>query len=342
MSPPPEPLRISFEAGTLLIEGLPETDSRGLPGLRRDPRSSAFRAEAIFYRLIIEDLRKKAIPYVDSARAYQPVRWEIAIDKPAFPHQTEGLAAWEAGGKLGVVVLPTGTGKTHLANLCIHAAGRPSLIVTPTIDLMNQWFDELSVTFAADVGLLGGGYYEIKPLTVTTYDSAYMNMDRIGNKFGLIIFDECHHLPGPTYGLAATCSIAPFRLGLTATPERADMAHVQTDRLIGPIVYRREITQLRGQYLADYRTEMLYVNLSESERLRYESCRETYRQFLSDHGIDLRRPAPGASSSRPRFALPRGSAPIRRTGSRKTSRWPPRRRSACCRDCSTATTAIAS
>ena len=82
-------------------------------------------------------------------------------------------------------------------------------------------------------------------------------MDRLGNRFGFIVFDECHHLPGPTYGLAATCAIAPFRLGLTATPERADNAHTHLDQLIGPIVYRREITQLRGDYLADYRVETI-------------------------------------------------------------------------------------
>ena len=159
-----------------------------------------------------------------------------------------------------MVVLPTGTGKTHLANLAIDAGRRGRrLVVTPTIDLMNQWYDELSLSFGVEVGLLGGGYYDIRPLTVTTYDSAYLNMDRLGNKFGLIVFDECHHLPGPTYGLAATCAIAPFRLGLTATPERADNAHTQLDYLIGPIVYRREITQLRGQFLADYRVETLYV-----------------------------------------------------------------------------------
>ena len=72
--------------------------------------------------------------------------------------------------------------------------------------------------------------------------------------------------------------------------ERADNAHVQTDRLIGPIVYRREITELRGEFLAEYTTEMLYVNLTDAERLRYELCRETYRGFLQESGIDLRRP----------------------------------------------------
>lgn len=308
MSDDGDKLRLTFDSGTILVEGLPETDSRGIPGLRRDPRSGLHRAEAIWYREIVTYLREKAIAYTDSARSWAVTPWPIRVDKTAFPHQTEGLAAWWAAGGRGVVVLPTGTGKTHLANLCIQKAGRPALIVTPTIDLLNQWYDELTLAFAAEVGLMGGGTYDIKPLTVTTYDSAYMNMERLGDKFGLIVFDECHHLPGPTYGQSAVCSLAPFRLGLTATPERADNAHVQTDRLIGPIVYRREITQLRGEFLAEYDVQRLFVNLTDAERLHYETCRETYRGFLQDHGIDLRRPGAWGQFLYTAYKSPEGRA----------------------------------
>ena len=96
--------------------------------------------------------------------------------------------------------------------------------------------------------------------------------------------------PGPTYGLAATCAIAPFRLGLTATPERADNAHTHLDQLIGPEVYRREITQLRGDYLADYRVERLYVQLSPEDRIRYDLAREVYRSFVHSSGINMSQP----------------------------------------------------
>jgi superfamily II DNA or RNA helicase len=283
-------LRLVFDQGTVLVEGLPEDAEPGLPGVKFDHRTRRFRAEAIQYRTIVQHLRDHQVPYTDDARDYEKVRWPLRVEKEAFPHQVEGLKAWLDAGKRGVVVLPTGTGKTHLANLVIEKAERPTLVVTPTIDLMNQWYDELSLSFATEVGLLGGGYYDIRPLTVTTYDSAYMNMDRLGNKFGLIVFDECHHLPGPTYGLAAICSLAPFRLGLTATPERADNAHTQVDYLIGPIVYRREITQLRGRFLADYRTETLYVSLTDEERFQYESARELYRNFLQDNHINMSQP----------------------------------------------------
>ena len=63
-------LKLSFEAGTILVEGLPENDTKGIPGLKRDPRSGLFRAEGMLYREIIEYLIAKKIPYVYSARAY--------------------------------------------------------------------------------------------------------------------------------------------------------------------------------------------------------------------------------------------------------------------------------
>ena len=283
-------LRIAFEGGSLVIDGLDEGNSLGVPGVKYDHRTRQLRAEAIHYRTIVQFLQTRKIAYLDEARDYKVAKWPMKVEKQAFPHQTEGLKAWVDAGKMGVVVLPTGTGKTHLANLAIHAAERPALVITPTIDLMNQWYDELMLCFQAEVGLFGGGYNELRPLTVTTYDSAYQNIDRMGNRFGLLVFDECHHLPGPTYGISAIGSIAPFRLGLTATPERADNAHEQLDKLIGPIVYRREITELRGQFLADYRIETLFADLNPEERHRYETARLQYREFLQSTGIDMRRP----------------------------------------------------
>ena len=283
-------IRMTFDGGSIVFDGLDEANTLGVPGVLYDHRTRQLRAQGIWYRTIVSSLQKLEIKYVDEARDYRKAKWPIQIEKKAFPHQTEGLDAWVKAGMQGVVVLPTGTGKTHLANLAIHAAERPTLVVTPTIDLMNQWYDELTTCFGTEVGLVGGGYHEIKPLTVTTYDSAYQNVDRLGNKFGLVIFDECHHLPGETYALSARGSIAPFRLGLTATPERADNAHEHLDTLIGPIVYRREITQLRGQFLADYSVETVYADLTPEERFKYDSCRLQYREFLQSTGIDMRRP----------------------------------------------------
>jgi superfamily II DNA or RNA helicase len=112
-----------------------------------------------------------------------------------------------------------------------------------------------------------------------------MHMHRYGNRFGLLVFDEVHHLPGASFSQAAEMSIAPFRLGLTATLERPDGEHSRVDQLVGPVVYRREITELAGEFLAEYRTERLTVHLSEQDRAAYDAAREEYRSFVNSRGI---------------------------------------------------------
>lgn len=283
------PIQIWFESGSLALEGV-EGQPEWLPDfLQPDPRREGFWVcPGIAYRSLIERLMQIKILYTDKARDYGKTVWELNTGRSSFPHQVESVDAWWNEGGRGVVVLPTGTGKSHVAELAIAKAQRPSLVVTPTIDLMQQWARDLSKNFQVEVGMLGGGSYDIKPITVTTYDSAYMNVERLGNKFGLLVFDECHHLPGQTYSLSALGAIAPFRLGLTATPERTDQAHENLDHLIGPIIYRREINQLKGEFLAQYQVETLYVQLGEKERFAYETNREMYRNFLIENRIDLR------------------------------------------------------
>lgn len=284
-------LRIQFDAGTLILSSAPDALLESLPGCRFDERTAAFRTEARHYRVIVESLREQKIAFIDDARAFQPLECKLRTTRTPFPHQQEALTTWWNAGGSGVVVLPTGTGKTFVALLAIAHVGRPTLVITPTIPLMNQWYGEMLGAFGSPVGLLGGGYYDFQPLTVTTYDSAYIHLERWGNKFGLIVFDECHHLPSASYQFAAIGAIAPYRIGLTATPERADGRETLYPELIGPIVYRREIKQLAGDFLAEYRVVRIDVDLTPEEMERYQQARATYRQFVQDRGISMGSPA---------------------------------------------------
>src|SRR6476646_5663279 len=138
------PLRLTFDGGTVVVTGGRDEDRAGLPGVAFDPRTRTERAEGRQYRPIVEYLIAKKIPYEDVARDYKAVTWTLSTDRTPFPHQTEAVAAWWTAGGRGVVVLPTGTGKTFAAVLAIRQAGRPTLVVTPTIDLLNQWHWERS------------------------------------------------------------------------------------------------------------------------------------------------------------------------------------------------------
>jgi superfamily II DNA or RNA helicase len=277
---------LQFDAGTLLVEGA-DASRQVAAALRWDERVRRWRAPALAYRQVVEEIIRRRIPYEDRARRYDSFDFRSRLEASPRPFQQEALAGWRAAGRRGVVILPTGAGKSFLAQMAIELTGRSTLVVVPTIDLMNQWYDLLVSSFQAEVGLIGGGYFEVGAITVSTYASAFRFMERLGNRFGLIVFDECHHLPGSVYRYTAEMAIAPFRLGLTATPERSDGGEQLLEQLIGPIVYRREARELAGEYLADYSVCRINVHLSPEERAQYERERAIFRGFLNQRGIEL-------------------------------------------------------
>src|SRR5436305_2972619 len=280
------PFVIRFDSGTLLLDGA-DLHRKVPTHFRWDERVLRWRAPAWAYRHIIKELIRTKTPYEDQARAYDRFDFTAKLEATPRPYQQQAINEWLAHERCGVVILPTGAGKSLVAQMAIERTGRSTLIVVPTIDLMNQWYDLLLSSFKAEVGLIGGGYYEVGALTVTTYASAFRFMERLGNQFGFLIFDECHHLPGSVYRYAAEMAIAPFRLGLTATPEREDGADVLLEELIGPIIFKKQAQDLAGEYLADYEIIRINVHLSSDERAAYEGERAVFRQFLQDKRIDL-------------------------------------------------------
>jgi superfamily II DNA or RNA helicase len=280
---------LAFSSGTLELRGLPRETALPL-AFAWDERTASFRAPANVYADAVLHLRRAGVDFDDRARAYDELATgAIAVREPR-PYQAEALEAWKRAGGRGVVVLPTGAGKTHLATMAVDDKRRSTLVVAPTLDLVRQWYDVLRATFGGEVGLVGGGEHDIRALTVATYDSAHLHMDRLGARFGLVVFDECHHLPGATYALAARLCLAPYRLGLTATPERQDGRDALLEDLVGPTVYRRDIGELAGQWLAEYDTERVTVELGADEREEHDTERALYRAFLAKHGIRMTSP----------------------------------------------------
>ncbi|MBF0212866.1 MAG: DEAD/DEAH box helicase family protein [Magnetococcales bacterium] len=284
-------IRIAFDQGTLLVYGPAEALQPAAHLLRWDDRSDCHRAEARHYGPIVLALHRARIPYDDQAKSFQPRQFEARDDHPPRPHQQAAFDAWVRAASRGVVVLPTGAGKTLIARMAISRIQRDTLILAPTINLVQQWHEQLGHAFGQPIGMLGGGEYELQPITVSTYDSAYIHMERIGARFGLLVCDECHHLPAPTTRLTAQMCVAPYRLGLTATPERPDGQEEELFNLLGPLVYRCEIADLEGAFLAPYRLEQIPVILDPDERLAYDAAYAQYREFARSTGVNLSRPA---------------------------------------------------
>ncbi|KAB8033501.1 DEAD/DEAH box helicase [Fluviispira multicolorata] len=280
-------LEIFFDKGTLIAEQCISQFSKNFKFFKWDERVQKYRAPAFYYREFILSLREKKISYIDHAKDFLPCTFFLQEKIIPRYYQQHALESWYEKGAKGVVTLPTGAGKTILAILAIERIGRPTLIHVPTIDLMQQWYQVLKRYFNIEIGLLGGGYHNLSTITVSTYDSALLHVPFKGNKFGFLIFDECHHLPGEQLQYTAISSVAPFRLGLTATPERSDGKEELLYKICGPICFQTDIRDLEGVTLAPYDIVTKEIAMTEEEQLLYAENRRKYLDFVRAKNIQF-------------------------------------------------------
>ena len=275
--------RLTFEEGTIRLTGDRPSD---LPGVEHDERTETARAPAYRYADVRRALDERGVDYDDRVLSLSPVDLDSTYELREY--QQRALDAWREAGDRGVLELPTGSGKTVIGIAAMEALQTPTLVVVPTIDLLEQWQRELEREFDREIGRLGGGEQHIDDVTVATYDSAYLRADDIGDRFGLVVFDEVHHLGGEGYRDIARLLAAPARLGLTATFERPDGAHEVVASLVGDRVHTVSVDDLAGEHLASYDIKRIEVSLTEDERETYERHQETFTDYLAQSSITMR------------------------------------------------------
>ncbi len=275
-------MQLYFSKGTIIIHG-----NTRAPNSVWDERTQTFRAMALHYKDIVAYLKKSGVHFSDMVLNLLPCP-ELRTSLILRDYQEQALNAWKANGNRGVVVLPTGSGKTIIGIKAIELLNTPALVVCPTLDLVYQWRKRLEEELKTDIGILGGGENDIKAITVSTYDSAYIHAEHLGNKFSFIIFDEVHHLPAEGYKQIAEMFAAPHRLGLTATYERDDGLHTELNRLVGGKVFEMKVKELAGEHLSPYQLKKIVVELTVEERMEYDTNREIFAGYLRNCNIFLR------------------------------------------------------
>ncbi len=268
-------ITLTYEGGTVL-------SSEEVPNSIYDPRVRMYRAKGVFYRKIKEYLIDKE--YNDRCLEL-PELPELKLEHPPLrDYQKEAIEAW-IQEKWGTVVLPTGAGKTLVALKIIELMNVPTLIITPTLELVSQWERNIKEGFGYEPGIYTGEVKDVRGITITTYASAYLSTEYLGNKFLLVVFDEVHHLPSPSYSQIGEYLLAPYRLGLTATFEREDGLHKIAPELVGNVVYRADLKELSGKHLAPFEIKRIYVDLDSDEMEEYKKHWKTYTDFLKKEKI---------------------------------------------------------
>ena len=274
-------MRLIYDRGTIVIEGdTSALDLGQVAGMTWDPRVAKYRLPGARYQELLTAFSKKAIPVADEV-----CRDRLIVGKwqpPALrPYQDAALSAWQHAGQRGIVVLPTGSGKTRVAIAAMALTGLSTLCIVPTRVLLEQWHKQISEYYGSQVGIYGDGDRTLAPITVATFESAYRNAAQLGNRFGLIVADEVHHFANGARSEIFELSTASSRLGLSATigPETGDFSPLT--KLIGSIVYELNISDLAGTFLANFDAYSMHVDLNSEERAAYDTHIALYRKHLT-------------------------------------------------------------
>ncbi len=197
-------------------------------------------------------------------------------------YQKEAIDKWIENGYRGIIALPTGSGKTIIGIAAICLLNERTLIVTYTREQLFQWIEKILEFTNADRSIIGTYYSDeksVKPITVTTYQTAYRYLHLISHLYSFIIVDEVHHLPADKFKYIALNAFARKRMGLSATIYREDGRHEELFPLMGGIAYYKSPGELAEEgYLAPYVIRQIIVDFTPEEKRKYNELRKAYRE----------------------------------------------------------------
>lgn len=181
-------------------------------------------------------LLKKGYPVEDNSK-FREVDQKIGADLKGIElrdYQKEYVdRAYEK--KAAVLANPAGSGKTVTSIGLMTKVDSPTLVLVPQRSLVGQWRREIldKTTITEDqIGEYHGDEKEMNDVTIATYHMAGEKTSIFRNDWGLIVFDEVHHIPSKLFRKTASLQ-STRRIGLSASPVREDSKEREIFALIG-------------------------------------------------------------------------------------------------------------
>jgi superfamily II DNA or RNA helicase len=196
----------------------------------------------------------------------------VDFEDRIIPRDARQERAWEAfsAADCGVLNIACGGGKSALGLKKIAQRGYPAIVIVNNESLVEQWIERAG-TFLnlppESIGIVQGAKQEWdKPLVLAMVQTLASRIDDIPmwvrQRYGTVIFDECHHFAAATFCLTAGFFFGA-RFGLTATTERTDRLEEVYYAHLGPVIYSDKTSEI----YADVYFKPTGFSLGEKESL---------------------------------------------------------------------------
>ena len=193
--------------------------------------------------------------------------------------QENAFPLWWAE-KRGIIKVVTGGGKTVFAIHCLkkyleEEPDKSILIVVPSIALLDQWYEGISLNFKSkDIALNGGGEQitDLSKVCITTIDSLKNIISKVDQDNTLLIVDECHKIGTEKRGEMLTGNWHAT-LGLSATPERDydDNFYIIIKKILGDIIFDYDYIDAReDEVIVNFKLLYAYAEMTEAENDKYK------------------------------------------------------------------------
>ena len=207
--------------------------------------------------------------------------------------QENAFPLWWAR-KRGIMKVVTGGGKTVFAIHCLKKylekePDKTILIVVPSIALLDQWYEGISLNFdSKDIALNGGGEQieHISKVCITTIDSLKNIINKIDPENTLLIVDECHKIGTEKRGEMLTGNWHAT-LGLSATPERDydDNFYIIIKKILGDIIFDYDYIDAReDEVIVNFKLLYAYAEMTKDEEEKYKKFTKSIQRRAATIG----------------------------------------------------------
>jgi superfamily II DNA or RNA helicase len=197
------------------------------------------------------------------------------------PYQEEAYEAWLMKGRRGIIIAPTGTGKTVIACHAIMAANTPTLIITPRERILKMWQESLKVKFNLEATAFYDREKVLSNLTISIYNSVALH-PWILDHFKMVILDEVHHVAAETFSQILFRLEGKDVMALTATLKREDGRHNEVAARL-PVVYCLDLaTAIKNGYVSPIEIYPVSAPLTEVESRLYRDVEHKIMRVRSE------------------------------------------------------------